>query len=89
MAKVVLTAHLAAYASKTEFSVDANDVRNSLERIFDGEPGLRSYVLDDQGRPRKHVAILVNGQPIKDRDQLSDQVTDSDSIFILQALSGG
>jgi molybdopterin synthase sulfur carrier subunit len=50
---------------------------------------LRSYVLDDQDRVRRHVAIYVNGDRIADRDRLSDPVGESDEVFVFQALSGG
>ena len=53
------------------------------------QPRLRSYVLDDQDRVRRHVAIYVNGDRIADRDRLSDPVTDADEVFVFQALSGG
>ncbi|MBI1193750.1 MAG: molybdenum cofactor biosynthesis protein MoaD [Bacteroidetes bacterium] len=52
-------------------------------------PGLRRYLLDDQGALRQHVNIFVNGERIQDRDRLSDALAERDEVFILQALSGG
>jgi sulfur carrier protein ThiS len=60
-----------------------------LDHVFAGHPRLRSYVLDDQDRVRRHVAIYVNGDRIADRDRLADPVGDDDEIFVFQALSGG
>ncbi len=60
-----------------------------LTQVFAAEPRLRSYILDDQDRVRRHVAIYVNGERIVDRDRLSDPVTDADEVFVFQALSGG
>ena len=65
----------------------------TLEEIF-GEmdicyPGVRSYVLDEQGRLRKHVNIFIDGTIISDRIALSDSFSDNSEIYIIQALSGG
>lgn len=52
-------------------------------------PGLRSYILDEQGNLRKHVNIFIDGEMIADRRRLSDPFTDNSEIYIMQALSGG
>jgi sulfur carrier protein ThiS len=50
---------------------------------------LLGYVLDDQGALRRHVAVYVNGRPVKDRVRLGDPVGPDDEIHVIQALSGG
>jgi hypothetical protein len=52
-------------------------------------PGVRRYVLDEQGSLRKHVNIFIDGTMIKDRTALSDSFTENSEIYIMQALSGG
>jgi sulfur-carrier protein len=52
-------------------------------------PALRSYVLDDQGALRRHVAVYVNGRLVNDRTGLTDPVGPRDEIYVFQALSGG
>jgi hypothetical protein len=52
-------------------------------------PGVRSYVLDEQGRLRKHVNIFIDGTIISDRVALSDSFSHHSEIYIIQALSGG
>ena len=52
-------------------------------------PGLRNYVLDDQGSLRKHVNIFIDGKVIEDRAGLSDSFNKDSEIYIIQALSGG
>ena len=64
-------------------------VRAVLDEVFAENPRLRSYVLDDQGRVRKHVIVFVNNEMISDRTRLSDPVAESDEVFVFQALSGG
>jgi sulfur carrier protein ThiS len=60
-----------------------------LDGVFTAQPRLRSYILDDQDRVRRHVAIYVNGERVADRDRLSDSVDEADEVFVFQALSGG
>lgn len=67
----------------------AETVRAVLEDAFAVNPALRGYVLDDQGRVRKHVTIFVNGAPIRDRNGQQDRVNAADEVFVMQALSGG
>ncbi len=64
-------------------------MREVLDRVFTDNPRLRSYVLDDQGRLRQHVAVFVNGNLVQDRHELSDSVEAADELFVTQALSGG
>jgi len=66
---------------------------NSLAAVL-GElegryPGVRSYILDEQGSLRKHVNIFIDGVMIKDRTSLSDPFPEQCEIYIMQALSGG
>lgn len=61
----------------------------ALARVFRDNPGLRSYVLDDQGRLRTHVVIYVDGRPVRDRTELGDVVAEGAEIHVMQALSGG
>ena len=53
------------------------------------DPLLSGYILDEQGRLRKHVNIYLNGALIVDRLQLTDVVAPDAEIYVLQALSGG
>ena len=67
-------------------SADLPAVLEDLEKQF---PGLRSYVVDEQGALRKHVNIFIDGELIEDRKQLSDAFQTNSEIYIMQALSGG
>ena len=60
-----------------------------LEFYFAVHPRVRGYLLDDQGALRKHVAIFVNQELIRDRATQSDPVGAHDALFVAQALSGG
>lgn len=69
--------------------VAATTVREALEAVFARHPGAKSYVLDDQGALRKHVAVFVDGAPLTDRRTLADRLSTEAEIHVLQALSGG
>lgn len=69
--------------------VDGSTVRDVLDAYFAERPGVRSYVLDDVGAVRKHVAVFVDGDLITDRTGLSDPVTPTSKLHVFQALSGG
>ena len=89
MARVEFTANLHRHLDCPVQSAPGNSVRAVLDHVFADHPRLRSYILDDQDRVRRHVAIYVNSSRIVDRDRLSDPVGTEDEIFIFQALSGG
>ena len=89
MPLVEFTPNLASQTSAEACRVEGATVGESLEAVFVKQPGLRSYVLDDQGAVRHHVVVFVDGATIKDRRTLSDPVQPDSEIFIMQALSGG
>ena len=89
MARVAFTANLQRHLSCPDQTVPGSTVRAVLDQVFAVEPMLRSYILDDQDRVRRHVAIYVNGDRISDRERLSDAVDDDAEVFVVQALSGG
>jgi molybdopterin converting factor small subunit len=89
MARVEFTPNLQRHLSCPVRSVSGETVCAVLDSVFVEQELLRSYILDDQGRVRRHVTIFVNGERIADRIGLSDPVGDDDEIFVFQALSGG
>jgi len=57
--------------------------------VFAAAPRLRGYLVDDQGRLRQHVNVFVDGEAIRDRLALADEVRGDSEIHVMQALSGG
>lgn len=72
-----------------DLTVDGSTVRQALDAYFDAFPAVRSYVLDERGAVRKHVAVFAGDEQIDDRTHQSDVVDDSTVVYIFQALSGG
>ena len=68
---------------------DPLTVRSALDAYFELHPAVRSYVLDDAGAVRKHVAVFVDGDLVTDRAGLTDCVTPTSTLHVFQALSGG
>ena len=89
MPQVHFTSNLQRHVSCPSLEVAGDTVGAALGAVFESNAALRSYLLDDQGRLRRHVNIFVNGNPVADRVKLSDPLTAKDEIFVVQALSGG
>jgi sulfur carrier protein ThiS len=89
MPTILFTRALERFLAVPSAEVDAGTVSDALAAVFASQPALRSYVLDDQGALRRHVAVYVNGRPVADRAKLTDQVGPHDEIYVFQALSGG
>jgi hypothetical protein len=62
------------------------EVVQGLELQF---PGVKRYLLDDQGALRVHVNIFLGSQLLQDRQHLSDPVNEASEVYLMQALSGG
>lgn len=89
MARVIFTANLQRHLASPSMEASGTTVRALLDNVFERNPRLRSYILDDQGRVRRHVAIYVNDAKMTDRSGLSDPVQATDEVFVIQALTGG
>jgi len=89
MPRVTFTPNLRQHLDAPPREVDGETVREALDGVFDRNPRLRGYVLDDQGRLRKHVVVFVNGEIVQDRLGLSDPLEPTAELFVMQALSGG
>ncbi len=89
MARVSFTNNLRRHLPCPPTEVPGDTVRAVLDGVFAANPMLRSYLLDDQGRLRKHVKVFVGGRVVSDTAGLSDSVSAGDEVFVFQALSGG
>ncbi|ABC30811.1 ThiS family protein [Hahella chejuensis KCTC 2396] len=89
MATVTFTNNLKRYLSCPPRDVQAGTVAEALQRVFADNARLAGYILDDQDRLRKNIAIFVDGQMIRDRLHLTDALQPESEVHVLQALSGG
>ena len=89
MVRVSFTENLRRHVDCPPVAVTGATAREVLDAVFADNPVLRSYILDDQGRVRRHVNVFINNEPVSDRLRLSDPVGPNDEVFVFQALSGG
>lgn len=89
MAKIAFTANIQRHVCCPPVEAPGRTVREVLDAAFAHNPQARGYVLDDQGALRRHMTIYVDGVIVRDRQQLSDPVQDTSSVYVFQALSGG
>lgn len=84
--KVLIPSPLLSYTQLRE--VDANgatlaELLHDLDRQY---PGLRFRVIDEQEKMRAHIRFFVNGDQVFD---LKHALQPTDTVFLVQALSGG
>ncbi|MEY4750319.1 MAG: hypothetical protein RIQ60_2533 [Pseudomonadota bacterium] len=89
MPRVFIAPHLRHHVDFPTQQVAGRTVSEALHAAFAIAPRLQGYVLDDQGRLRQHVFVFVDGSRVRDRDGLTDAVTDNAEIQVFQALTGG
>jgi len=85
MPQVTFTAHLRRLAPPSPVEAVGDTVADALASVFANHPLLETYILDDQRRLRRHIALFVDGE----RARLADPVSPGARIAVLQALSGG
>lgn len=89
MPHVAFTPQLRRFIATPEVTSDATTLRAALEDAFAASPGLRGYVLDDQGHLRANVAVFIDGRRCKNAVGLDDRLQPESRVYVLQALSGG
>ncbi|MCO5396955.1 MoaD/ThiS family protein [Ralstonia soli] len=89
MAYLFFAASIQRHIATPEREVDARTLGEALEAVFADQPRLRGYILDDQNALRKHLAVFIDGQPVRDRERLSDPLDKASRVYVIQALTGG
>ncbi|HKP24524.1 MAG TPA: MoaD/ThiS family protein [Dongiaceae bacterium] len=86
---IYLTSHLRRVGPSGPTRVEAATLGAALDAYFATAPMVRSYIVDDQGRLRKHVAVFIDGELLVNKTDLGRGVTPESEIYVMQALSGG
>lgn len=89
MANIVCAQRLGDVGPLEPAAYQGETVRDVLDAAAVDYPHLKNYILDDQGRVRKHVAIFVGGAMQPRETVLDNKLGATDEIYIMQVLSGG
>jgi sulfur-carrier protein len=89
MPQVHVTSWLRELIPDAPLQASGGTVGESLAALFEQVPHARSYVLDDQGRLRKHVCIFADGKRLTNDQALGQPVGPNSQLYVMQALSGG
>ena len=89
MPTVNFTSHLQKFTCSEPVDVAGETVGAALRQALANNGQLRSYVLDEQDRLRRHMTVFVDGKLIADRVGLSDPIGPESELYVMQALSGG
>lgn len=89
MARIVFTPQLRRFVDCADVQSDAPTLRAALEQACAQNSRLRGYVFDDQAHLRANVVVFIDGQAVRDRQDLSQPLRCDALVHVLQALSGG
>lgn len=84
--KVLIPTPLRSYTGAREVEAAGGSVAEVLSELDRRYPGFRFRMVDEQNRVRPHIRVFVNGEQVFD---LRRTLHSSDSVHIVQALSGG
>ncbi|MGH6767930.1 MAG: hypothetical protein ACRECO_02790 [Xanthobacteraceae bacterium] len=89
MAQIHFTTWLRELAPNGPLTVGGSTVNDALSTLFTELPQVRGYVLDEQGRLRKHVCIFADGVRLPRERTLDHPIGPDSQLHVMQALSGG
>jgi sulfur-carrier protein len=89
MAQIHFTSWLRDLVPGGPVRAAGDTVGEALSAMLAAEPRARGYVLDDQGRLRKHVCIFADGQRLAHDAALAHRIRPDSELYVMQALSGG
>lgn len=89
MTQVHFTSWLRQVVPDGPLQTDGATVGDALEALFSVRPHVRGYLLDEQGRLRKHVCIFADGVRLPHQSALGQTIRADSTLYVMQALSGG
>ncbi|TFE23389.1 MoaD/ThiS family protein [Cohnella luojiensis] len=74
---------------RAKFPLEADTLKEALDRLFADYPLLKRHVYDETGKVRKHVLLCYNKDNIDWLDSLDLPLQPGDKLFVMQLVSGG
>jgi molybdopterin converting factor small subunit len=84
--KVLIPSSLRSYTEQSEAVASGATLAAVLADLDRRYAGIRFRIIDEQDGIRRHIRIFVNGAQVR---ELSQPLTATDEVVIVQALSGG
>ena len=84
--KVLIASPLLSYTKQKYVEASGLTLRAVLTDLEQQFPGLTFRIVDEQGKLRPHMRFFVNGEQVF---ELERALAPTDSIALVQALSGG
>ena len=75
--------------NQEEVQVAGATIREVLQNLEQGYPGIGARLLDDKGGVRRYVNIFHNDEDIRFLKELETPVADADRLTIIPAMAGG
>ncbi|EWH09528.1 hypothetical protein DS2_11873 [Catenovulum agarivorans DS-2] len=92
MPKVKITSNLHRFfpiLADDNLNLAGQSVSEVIQNIEKLAPGFTNYIMDERGAVRRHVVICIDEEFIVDRKNLSDKITEANTLYVFQALTGG
>jgi hypothetical protein len=89
MAQVHFTTWLRELVPDGPVRADGATVGEALDALWVQRPQVRGYVVDEQGRLRKHVCIFADGTRLQHAAALAHRIQPDSELYVMQALTGG
>jgi molybdopterin converting factor small subunit len=84
--KVLIPSPLLSYTQVREVEAEGATLGALLADLDRRYPGIRFRMVDEQDQIRPHMRVFVNGEQVM---ALRDGLAPTDTVQIIQALSGG
>jgi molybdopterin converting factor small subunit len=82
--------HLRRFVNVPETcQVPGTTIREVLDDLETRYPGIRGYLLHENGTLRQHVNLFLDQRLVQDRENLDQSLAEVAEMTVMQALSGG
>ncbi len=90
MITVTFPRHLRRFVDLPEScEATGGTLREVLDDVESRFPGVRNYLLHENGQLRQHVNLFLDQRLVTTQNDLNDPVAGATELTVMQALSGG